>query len=181
MKKTKSTPTADYVRECLDYDHETGKFIWRERPASHFHRYADFLAWNAKFSGRPAMSTSRPDGYLAGSIQGWPHPAHRIAWVHANGYWPHEIDHINGVRSDNRLSNLREVTRKENSENHALAVTNTSGATGVFFHKASGRWYSKIAHKYLGMSATFEEALAMRKAAELEHGYHPNHGRLPVN
>lgn len=127
------------------------------------------------------MITQHSAGYLSGSIMGWPHVAHRVAWLIVNGYWPHEIDHINGNRADNRIKNLREVTRKANSENHAIASNNTSGATGVNFDKKSGRWYAKIAGRYLGMSATFEEALALRKAAELDHGYHPNHGRVPVN
>lgn len=127
------------------------------------------------------MTTLHDAGYLAGSIAGFPRLAHRVAWLVTHGYWPHEIDHINGDRADNRLVNLREVTRKVNSENHAIPRNNTSGAPGVFYHKASGRWYARIAKKYLGMFTTFEEALAVRKAAESEHGYHPNHGRNPVS
>nr|WP_175479900.1 HNH endonuclease signature motif containing protein [Paracoccus homiensis] len=107
--------------------------------------------------------------------------AHRVAWAVIHGRWPNgEIDHINGDRSDNRLANLREVTKRENHRNMAIRSDNTSGVTGVYWAREKGKWAAYIkADKMvaLGRYDTFAEAVAARRAAEKVLGYHPNHGR----
>jgi hypothetical protein len=70
---------------------------------------------------------------------------HRIVWAMAHGSWPeNEIDHINGIRDDNRLANLREATRHENQHNLPKPITNTSGYPGVDWDKASYKWRARV-------------------------------------
>lgn len=63
------------------------------------------------------VGTVRKDGYIAAAVKGKQYLLHRLAFFYVNGYMPVEIDHINGIRSDNRISNLREVDHKENTRN----------------------------------------------------------------
>jgi len=97
--------------------------------------------------------------------------AHRLAWMYVHGYMPVEqIDHINRVRNDNRISNLRLASQKQNNENKSLGRNNTSGVTGVTFQKNHGKWRAFIGHNnreiYLGEYDSFDEAFLVRKDAE---------------
>ena len=110
--------------------------------------------------------------------------AHRAAFMIMNGRWPLFVDHINGVRTDNRWRNLREVTRTENLRNTARRYDNKTGVTGVRKNR-SGR-YSAFIHADsknvpLGTFDTIFEAACARKSAEILYQYHPNHGRDPKN
>ncbi|MDW6181640.1 HNH endonuclease [Escherichia coli] len=88
---------------------------------------------------------------------------------------------MNGVRSDNRLSNLRLVTHQQNAQNQKRKITNSSGVTGVYFNKERCKWIANICvdgrTKYLGIFASIIDAIAERKRAEKELGFHENHGR----
>ena len=117
----KADITPAMLRQLLDYDPETGLFVWRPRDASWFTdamRTADQQArgWNTTFAGKSAL-THRKKGYLQGVILGCGFSAHRVALAIQYGHWPKYIDHINGVPSDNRICNLRDVTSKENQRN----------------------------------------------------------------
>lgn len=104
--------------------------------------------------------------------------AHRLAWFMVNGDWPEgEIDHINGMRDDNRLINLRSVTRAENAKNIKLRSDNSSGFLGVIRHQSG--WKVCISNKYIGYTGCLGKAIAMRKNAEQGMNYHKNHGRRP--
>jgi len=118
-------------------------------------------------------------GYLRVGVDGKRYLLHRVIWVMLHGYWPEQIDHINGNRSDNRLVNLRAVTNADNCRNKRQLDSNTSGCTGVNFE--ANRWRARI-HMYydtvhLGRFDNFLDACAARKAAELKYGFHRNHGR----
>jgi hypothetical protein len=87
------------------------------------------------------------------------------------GEWPKksDVDHINGVKSDNRWCNLREATRAENTSNTQIRITNTSGYKGVGWHKHHKKWSAQIRVDgylyYLGLFDTPEEAAAMFEGA----------------
>jgi len=103
---------------------------------------------------------------------------HRLAWLYVYGYLPEEIDHINKVRSDNRLKNLRECTRSENQRNRTQNKNNTSGVTGVCFDTESNRWLSQInidgKQVKLGRFLVFSDAVNARKNAEILYNYTNN-------
>jgi len=179
-------PPPSDLRKMLDYDPDSGLFVWRTRGADTFSagaRGVEHTAriWNAAFAGRPAMTAHDGRGYLRGKLAGRNHKAHRVAWAMHYGEWPDgEIDHINHDKTDNRIANLRVVSRQENAKNKPRQSNNTSGAVGVSFVAQSGKWQALVKigsrNKYLGLFATFEEALAARKSAERELGFHENHG-----
>lgn len=103
------------------------------------------------------------DGYIRLMIEGRSYSAHRVAWLCATGSWPGgEVDHINGNRSDNRISNLREASSSQNGANCKRRKDNVSGFKGVGFHKPMGRWRARIKvgrkEKHLGYFDSASEA-----------------------
>lgn len=130
---------------------------------------------------KPGMVAGTPngDGYLRVMVKRTQYRVHRIVWLMVYGQWPKgQIDHINGIRDDNRVENLREVTAQGNQRNQHIRVDNTSGITGVAAE--NGFWTARIkvdGRKIrLGRFRTINEAAAARKAAETVLGFHPNHG-----
>jgi len=105
-----------------------------------------------------------------------------VIWAIVHGEWPEwQIDHINGVRRDTRLCNLRSVSASENSRNCALSTRNKSGSIGVCWDAHHNKWHASIKvdgrQVALGRFSEFENAVSARKAAEAKYGYHVNHGR----
>lgn len=101
--------------------------------------------------------------------------AHRIAFFMMTGRWPTMIDHINGIKNDNRWCNLREASMSQNKANEGVRSSNTSGWKGVSFEKATGRWESYICSngkkKRLGRWGCPTAAhLAYLRAAKIEYG-----------
>ncbi len=118
-------------------------------------------------------------GYVRLYFNGKTWQAHKLIWLMVHGrFTPEQIDHINHDRSDNRLSNLRAATKRQNGRNQKLRVDSTSGVPGVY-PRPNGKWQAMMQgdHKeHLGTFNTFEEAVAARKKAERKYGYHENHG-----
>ena len=86
-------------------------------------------------------------GYLQLSVNGKPYLAHRLAWFYVHGIWPIEcIDHINGIKTDNRILNLREATFTQNKHNYKKANSDnkTSKLLGVSWSKTNKSWVSQI-------------------------------------
>lgn len=105
--------------------------------------------------------------------------AHRVAWAIYHGAWPDRIvDHINHDKLDNRIQNLRLVTNSESARNKPLSPRNKSGVAGV--QRVGNRWVVTISTTQLGSFRSFDDAVAARRAAEVEMGFHPNHGRPRV-
>lgn len=180
----RALPSQEVLRQLLDYDPQTGALTWRERPVDAFkgkRQVAVAKCWNARFAGQPALNIDHGNGYYSGSIAKAKVYAHRVAWKIATGQDPECIDHINGDRADNRLANLRSVTRAENAKNAAKPRTNTSGHIGVSFCKSESRWEAYIGDKAtrarLGKFDSLDDAVAARKNAERQRNYHENHGR----
>ena len=153
----KKTLTQEYVRQHLDYSPETGELRWKVRK-------------NGRTVG-VAVGSSDTDNYTTTTIDRKIYLNHRIIWLWVYGYFPeNQIDHINRVRSDNRLSNLREVSRICNQRNCGLDPRNKSGVKGVCWETRYGKWKSTInvdhKEKFLGRFEDFTEAVAHRLAAE---------------
>jgi hypothetical protein len=129
--------TAEYVRRRLQYDPETGVFTWKPRVA----RSTNDKTWNAKFSGEIA-GTINNQGYRRIKIDGESYGAARLAWLYIYGEWPqNEIDHINRIRSDDRLVNLRKATRTENNNNKS---NNNGLPEGVIWHTLKAKYQAQI-------------------------------------
>jgi hypothetical protein len=133
-------------------------------------------------AGMAITYVDRSTGYVRVQIDGKLYHLHRLAFLYMTGTFPSgQVDHINGVRSDNRWLNMRDVSQTANSRNQKLQSTNTSGHTGVSWYRPSSKWYAHIRvngrTKYLGYFLNIADAIAARKQADIEHGFHPNHGR----
>ena len=157
--------TAEHLRSVLRYDPDTGIFTWKVRAANRI-KVGDITG------------CLNGDGYLLISIQSRLYQAHRLAWLYMHGVWPNDqIDHINRIRTDNRISNLRDVSHKQNHQNRSKPSHNTSGHTGVSWNKQNSKWRANIKHNQkpinLGYFTNLEEAIAARKAGELRYwGHH---------
>lgn len=178
----RNLPTPTQLCQLLRYDTETGNLYWRERPSSTFPSEGHARRWNGIWANQRALAHKGSDGYFKGKIWGIPVRAHRVIWAMAHGNWPeNDIDHINHDRSDNRLANLRVVSRAENLRNMTKRRDNTSGVAGVTWKKSSGRWNASIftggKRRHLGYFDTIAEAARARSDAERAHGFHKNHGR----
>ena len=172
MKRGEVTP--EMLRAVLSYNPASGELTWLPRSNAQ---------WSGRWAGKPALTCVGVHGYRHGAVFGIGFLAHRVAWALAHGEWPNFIDHINGDRADNRLSNIRNVRWLENGRNYAISKANKSGHTGVSIHQPTQKWRASIAvlgkHIFLGSFPTEEQAVAARKAADAEHGFHANHGRKP--
>lgn len=164
----KSLPL-DELNRLLTVDVQTGQICWNERQGKHH--------FNSLFAGKIAGGLNS-QGYWVVNIGNVHHRAHHIVWRVVHGYWPSEIDHIDGDRTNNCISNLREVTRAENRRNVRLTAKSKFPCHGIYEQR--GRFFACIWDKRkrisLGGYGTLEDAVKARKAAAVQLGYHPNHG-----
>ncbi len=156
--------TAEYVRSLLDYDPDTGVFIWCVRPDQR-------REWNTRYAGYLAGCPG-VNGYWQLTIDDVHYLAHRVAWLFVHGYWPPEqVDHIDGNRMNNAILNLRPAAHSENLHNRGAQKNNRSGLKGVS-RRPSGKWYARIAvngkHSYLGNFDSAEKAHGAYCAAAVE-------------
>lgn len=183
----KKLPEQSILLQLLRYEPNTGKLFWRQRGPEWFKNSGRYGAersarmWNAKCAGKEAFLPSHSEGYCQGAIFGERFLAHRVIWKMVYDTDPIEIDHINGVRSDNRIENLRSVTALINMKNIHTTRRGLSGVVGVNWSAGLGKWRVRInvdrREVHIGEFIDFDEAVAARKAAEREYGFHPNHGR----
>lgn len=163
------------LREFLHCDPSTGSLFWRERDKRHFDNERLWKSFNTKWAGKRAFNNKLKTGYIIGSMFGVTYQSHRIIWAMSHGRWPiHEIDHINGNPSDNRLCNLREATRSQNNMNRR-SYRGKSKFKGVHWNAREKRWVSQITKdgvvRYLGFYLSEDDAAqAYAKASNLYHG-----------
>lgn len=173
--------TPKKLNRLLHCDFETGDLTWKPRGIDMFKDVRTMNAWNTMYAGKGALRCIGSHGYKKGRILGRDLLAHRVIWAMRNKRWPiGEIDHIDGDKLNNRLSNLREVTSSTNSMNSARSTRNTSGVTGVSFNKASKKWVAYIQSqgkfRHLGSFHTKQEAKLARLAAQQSSDFTVRHG-----
>ena len=160
-------------REALElfrYDYETGVLYWRWRVNSRVPKTLEAGAQN------------KSNGYLYVTVHGRRYLVHRVVMLMCYGFYGEglEVDHINHVRNDNRLDNLRFVTHGENMRNKSVSSKNTSGVTGVYFSKAKKKYRAQIKVDretiYLGIFDTLEGAAEARRQADRKYKFNNNHG-----
>ena len=157
--------TPDF-HKLLRYEPDTGKLFWLPRGVPKFdNKLAGKEAGCA--AGRYCTLKIAPKHYLV----------HRVIWFLVHNEWPQEIDHINGDKHDNRLSNLRACTSFENSRNMPIRKNKTSRYSGVRRYKDTNRWCVLVNSKYRGIFDDEDEAGAYAKQLYQQLGFHPNHGR----
>lgn len=172
----------DYLNACLSYCPETGELTWLQRPVDHFVSEAACKAWNAKHAGRPAGSErTRVGRYRICSVNRKRIFAHRLIMLMlGRDIDGKEVDHLNGNGLDNRLCNLRVVSRRENNMNIRKQARNSSGVTGVRLHRCGNSYGAFIIRhskrEWLGSFNNIFDAAAARKSAENRYGFGPSHG-----
>ncbi len=144
--------TQTRLKELLSYNPVTGIFRWKS-----------FRGGSAKIgsvAGGPGL-----DGYWRIKVDGVRHLTHRIVWLYYHGRWPKDqLDHINNIKKDNRIGNLREVNNMDNCRNQRrIRKNNKSGYLGVSWNKKHSKWVAQISadgtNKHLGYFSDPKEAL----------------------
>lgn len=149
--------TQERLKQLLHYDPETGVFT----------RLVSVKGFKAAKGVSPGWVSV--GGYLCVCVDGRQYLAHRLAWLYTYGEMPKSvIDHIDRVKTNNAITNLRLASKQLNALNINLQANNTSGVTGVCRHQ--GKWMARIkingVDRYLGRFDTIEDAAKARKNAE---------------
>lgn len=157
--------TQERLKSIYIYDSETGIFTNRINICGS--GFADDIS-----------GSFRPDGYGTICINRKKYLVHRLAWLYVNGYMPeNNIDHIDRDPTNNKISNLREVSQGCNMRNRKKLKNNSSGVSGVSWNKSRDIWVSTIRaggkHRHLGYFKIFKDAVTARWKAEVEYGF-PN-------
>ena len=153
------------IKSILNYEPSTGLFTW--------------VARRGKVKANSIAGYVDKDGYVRIGVNYKQYYAHTLAWLYVYDSWPSlEIDHKNQIKNDNRIKNLRQVTRSENSQNKQLQKNNSSGFRGVDWHKTNQKWRAKIKIKnqlyHRGYFDSIEDAAkAYQAASEKLHTHRP--------
>jgi hypothetical protein len=156
---------AKEVRELFEYNPENGNLTWVKKRKY----FSKLLLGNI-------AGTLNDNGYRAVTIKGKTYQIHRIIWLYVHGKFPENvIDHINGIKDDNRLCNLRDCTISENNLNTKLSKNNVSGIKGIHWNKLKNKWHGQINFNkkkiFIGYFDDFFEACCkIRSARNKYHG-----------
>lgn len=157
------------LKSILIYREDTGQFFWK-------------VATSDRITIGDIAGTVCKAGHVQIGIFGKLYIAHRLVWLYVYGKFPDgDIDHINHIRYDNRLCNLRDVPHKINQKNLSRAKNNSSGITGVHWSKERQKWCASITINKkvinLGRYDDVFEAICARKSSESLNNFHNNHGK----
>lgn len=150
-RRTPPELTQARLMELLRYDPETGVFTWIAAPGGR----KDLIGRVAGVVNAVGYVVIRCDDKLR--------LAHRLAWFYVHGEWPSGvIDHINRIRSDNRIANLRDANQHLNQANQSLSRNNKSGVKGVSWDGKRRKWVAQITvnrqNRFLGYFADRDDA-----------------------
>lgn len=154
--------TQERLKELFSYDKDTGIFT--------------FLAGTTHSKPGKIAGCSTPRGYRYISADNKLYLSHRLAYLYMKGAMPSNlIDHINGVKDDNRWVNLRPCTHLGNNQNAGIPKRNSSGFKGVYFNKEVKKWHAQISVNRKRISLGFFEVVedagnAYKEAANKYHG-----------
>lgn len=160
--------THERLVEALSYDPESGLFTWRVRTS-------------IRVKAGARAGTERKDGYSHLGLDGKRYMLHRLAYFYQHREWPTgDVDHINGIKSDNRACNLRAATRSENMQNRCEANANNASTGVLGVYKVGDRFRAKIEidrkSRSLGYFSTITAAACAYAAAKAK--MHPASARL---
>jgi hypothetical protein len=141
----KALPSQEALRQLLAYVPETGALIWRPRPLPQWTSSRKVLYLN-RCAGQEAFRNECRKGYRNGRFDGVHYQAHRIIWKLVHNEEHPQIDHINGVKNDNRLLNLRPASNAENTINYDRPP-GSSKYRGVSFLARENKWRASIGHE----------------------------------
>lgn len=170
MRLRKEDLTPQLLRSVLEYDPNTGHLIWIGK----FHNKGIVL-------GSRAGSLVPSTGYRSITIFGKSYPEHILIWFIYYGKWPEgQIDHEDQVRDHNWISNLRDITFKQNMRNKAALRDTVTGHQGVWYNKRRNRYVAEITMNgkkvYQKSFVTAAEAVEARRKKLIELGFSENHG-----
>ena len=151
----------NFIKEHLLYNKNTGIFYWNVN--------------RQKIQKGSIAGGLSSEGYIQIRVLGKKMSAHRMAQLLHYGTLPNNIDHINGIKTDNRIENLREATQSENMRNYAHNTKNTSGYKNVVWNKKAFKWQVGLRvegkKKHIGLFNSINEAVeAAQNARQQFHG-----------
>lgn len=168
MTNVKDDLSIERLRDVLHYNKETGLFVWKK-----------YINPRGKLGSQAGYIND--GGYLLISIDNKRFRAHRLAWFYVYGEWPeYDIDHKNGIRSDNRIGNLRKSTRSQNLCNKKVSVKSKTGIKGVIWDKCNNAYRAQVELKGRKITryvhSLSEAAELVKEMRDKLHGEFTNHG-----
>ena len=188
--KPNELPSINLLNEFFEIDAENGILYWKQRKTYWFKPNSETSKrkvteehrckiWNTKHAGNKAGRINF-QGYRIVYIFKKIYQEHRIIYKMFYGHDPEYVDHINGIRYDNRPSNLRSVSNSENQKNKKISSNNTSGYVGISWCKLTCTWLAHIGTSNRRERQRFvmiEDAIDWRNQKAIEYNFHENHGR----
>ena len=170
MLLKKEQLTQELIGKALNYDPVTGYLIWKTN-----------LYSKRVIPKKRAGSIVTSTGYRSITLFGTKYPEHILIWFIHCGVWPSgQIDHINQQRDDNRILNLRDVTKSENARNRSRNPHSKLGEHGIWFNSRTFKYVAEITLNgkkvYQKSFDDIDEAIEARKTKSIELGFHENHG-----
>lgn len=168
MKLAKHDLTPQILGEYLSYDPTNGHLTWIDKPST------------KTVIGTRAGSLVTTTGYRSIQIFERNYREHQLIWFFHHAVWAKYLDHVNHIRDDNRIVNLREVTKAENSRNLSQRKGTITGEQGIWYCRRRKKWVAEITRDrkkvYQKTFTLIADARLARAAALLEHDFHENHG-----
>ena len=170
MQLKKEQLTQELIGKALSYDPVTGYLIWKTN-----------LYSKRAIPNKRAGSLVKSTGYRNISLFGRTYLEHQLIWFICNGAWPSgQIDHINQIRDDNRIVNLRDVSKADNARNRSRNPNSKLGEHGIWYNMRTRKYVAEITLNgkkvYQKSFDDVEQAITERRAKSLELGFHENHG-----